>query len=149
MTTIQTLNLPMILEIFFLHRVLPKQNPRALVNELTRVGHPRTKGLDKADIYTYSNNIISNEGASKVFSHYKKLLAKPFVGVTTDGKKVEGLYKRQDEGAPVEAMTTAAESLLAGLNDNEREKVSYDIDAIEWYGFLSFPRAVARSRVDI
>ena len=104
--------------------------------------------MDKANIYTYSNNIISNEGASKVFSHYKKLIAKPFVGVTTDGKKVEGLYKRQDEGAPVEAMTKTAEALLARLSDKEREKVSYDIDAVEWYDFVSFTGQLGRCIAD-
>jgi hypothetical protein len=32
------------------------------------------------------------------------LLAKPFVGITTDGNKLKNVFKRKDEGAPVEDM---------------------------------------------
>jgi hypothetical protein len=71
---------------------------------LLTIGHPRTTGLDKVDIHTYSAKIIANEEASEVFQHYPVLIAKPFLGITTNGQKVPDLYKIQDEGAPVEGM---------------------------------------------
>ena len=67
------------------------------------VGHPRTKGLDKADVHVYSKNITSNAEASKVFEHYPKLIRVPFKGVTTDGTKLNDVYSPQS-GAPVKEM---------------------------------------------
>lgn len=81
--------------------------------------------------------------ASKVFSHYDKLLAVPFTGITTNGKKMERSFKRQNEGAPIQEMvrlctevlikTAIADEFLLALSADERDKVNHDIDAIEWY----------------
>ena len=47
----------------------------------------------------------------------------PFVGFTSDGTVVEGLYEyAEDEGAPVEEMVESAEALLVGLSAEERER---------------------------
>jgi hypothetical protein len=76
-----------------------------------KTGHPRTKGLDKADIHVYSKNITSNAEASKVFEHYPKLIRVPFTGITTNGTKLNGVYSPQS-GAPTNKMVFPCWTML-------------------------------------
>lgn len=56
----------------------------------------------------------------------------PFHGVTVDGALSPGLFALADQGAPVEAMASAAWALLEGLSDGERAQLCYRLDAPEW-----------------
>jgi hypothetical protein len=67
-------------------------------------GHPRIAGLDQTDLNTYSNKIASDPHVIRVFEKWKGELRKPFYGITTDGQRKEGIFKRADEGAPIEGM---------------------------------------------
>ncbi|MEV7976798.1 DUF3500 domain-containing protein [Streptomyces sp. NPDC086519] len=66
----------------------------------------------------------------------------PFVGVTTDGNPVPGLFELRDEGAPVAHAAQAARDYLAGLNTRQRAKAALPLDAVEWRmwsnAFLTF-----------
>ncbi|KAJ5686967.1 hypothetical protein N7536_009586 [Penicillium majusculum] len=95
-------------------------------------GHPRVIGLDKTDLETYSNNISSTEHVGAVFEQWKAQLNRPFFGITTDGHRKEGLFSRADEGAPIEAMVTAAREIQAVLSEEELDAVNYDIDSDSW-----------------
>lgn len=69
-------------------------------------GHPRIAGLDQTDIETYSNKIANDPHVIRVFEKWKGELKEPFYGITTDGQRKEGIFKRADEGAPVEEMVS-------------------------------------------
>lgn len=59
-------------------------------------------------------------------------LAKPFVGITADGKLVKDLYKIQSTGVSTKPVVAAAEALLKELSDEQRKKTLFPIDDVEW-----------------
>ena len=59
-------------------------------------------------------------------------LAEPFVGVTTDGNVVSGLYSIEATGVSTEPVKAAAESVLASLADEPRAITVYPVDDDEW-----------------
>lgn len=63
---------------------------------------------------------------------WEKLLKEPYKGVTNDGSVREGLFAAKDEGADVKSATKKAEELLSGLSEEQKKKVSYQINAREW-----------------
>jgi hypothetical protein len=69
--------------------------------------------------------------------------AEPFIGVTTDGSPVPGLFELADEGVPVAAVAQQARAYLAGLAADERAKAVLPLDAAEWRlwinAMLTFP----------
>jgi hypothetical protein len=69
-------------------------------------------------------------------ARWQEKLDTPFVGVTTDGSVVPGLYQRgnlPDEfAAPTEAMVQAAQKVLDALNEDQIANYIYPIDATEW-----------------
>ncbi len=69
--------------------------------------------------------------------------AEPFVGLTTDGTPMSGLFGFADEGLPVAAIAGAALAWLDALDADDRNAAQLPIDAIEWQhwinAFLIFP----------
>jgi hypothetical protein len=69
--------------------------------------------------------------------------AQPFVGVTTDGSAIPGLFELADEGAPAAAAAQEARAYLAGLAAEERARAVLPLEAAEWRlwinAFLTFP----------
>lgn len=69
--------------------------------------------------------------------------AQQFVGITTDGARLTGLYELVDEGLDAAPVVRAAKSYLAGLSGAERALASQPVDAVEWQhwinAFLTFP----------
>jgi hypothetical protein len=59
-------------------------------------------------------------------------LQQPFVGVTTDGTPIEGLFSLRPTGVSTRPIKDAADALLAALSDDQRATVRYDVDAPEW-----------------
>lgn len=59
-------------------------------------------------------------------------VAEPYKGITSDGNVRKGLYKLQDEGAPVKEATSAAEALLEVLDDKQKQILSQDIESDIW-----------------
>ncbi|KAJ5368565.1 uncharacterized protein N7496_008325 [Penicillium cataractarum] len=101
-------------------------------NFIPEPGHPRIDGLDQTDIETYSKKIASDPHVIQVFDKWKAELREPFYGITTDGRRKEGIFKRADEGAPVEEMVAAATELRALLSEQELRIASHDIDSDAW-----------------
>ena len=57
----------------------------------------------------------------------------PYVGVTTDGTAVEGLYAIDPErGASNAELVRAAQDFLAALTQEQRDKAMFAVDAPEW-----------------
>ena len=69
--------------------------------------------------------------------------AAPFVGLTTDGVPLRGLFELADDGLDGSAIVSAAGAYLAGLDPIERMAASVAVDAPEWQlwinAFLTFP----------
>jgi hypothetical protein len=59
-------------------------------------------------------------------------VAEPFVGITTDGVIVPGLFPVQPTGVSTGPMVDAAQSFLAALDADQRDTVTFPIDADEW-----------------
>ena len=62
----------------------------------------------------------------------RRQLEQPFVGVTTDGKPIEGLFRLQPTSVSTRPIKAAADALLAALSEEQRATVGYPVDAPEW-----------------
>ena len=58
--------------------------------------------------------------------------AEEFKGITADGDAREGLFEIAPTGVSTQPMINAAKAFLAALSADERAKVSFDIDSVEW-----------------
>ena len=58
--------------------------------------------------------------------------ATPFVGVTTDGNPIQGLYPITGEGESNSELVRAANEFLAVLTAEQRAKVMFSVDDSEW-----------------
>jgi hypothetical protein len=60
------------------------------------------------------------------------LAGAPFVGITTDGKALPGLFPLQPTGIPTATIVDAADAFLASLNHEQREAATRPLDTREW-----------------
>ena len=67
----------------------------------------------------------------------KEGLAEPFIGITTDGSVQEGIFTLHSTGVTTEPVRQAAHAFLASLDDNQREKTSFDVDDDEWRKWMN------------
>lgn len=69
--------------------------------------------------------------------------AEPFVGLTTDGRVVPGLFQLHDEGFDARPASAAAEAYLNGLGADHRARASSAMDGPDWQlwtnAFLTYP----------
>jgi hypothetical protein len=56
----------------------------------------------------------------------------PFVGITTDGEPVKGLYSLQSTGISTAPISNAINVFLDTLDSEQKETVQFDADDIEW-----------------
>ncbi|RBY75457.1 hypothetical protein DQ238_19615 [Geodermatophilus sp. TF02-6] len=99
--------------------------------------HPRLAEVRGMDPYTYGELAKKpSTFTGGLVEGWTPLYENPFRGVTEDGVLREGLYPlepaRSGEEAPVEAMVAAATDLLAALSDDDRARVAFPVDAVEW-----------------
>ena len=99
--------------------------------------HPRLAEVRGLDPYTYGESAREpGTFTGGLVEGWTPLYRAPFRGVTEDGTLREGLYPlepaRPGEEAPVEAMVAAAEDLLSVLDGEDRERITFDVDAVEW-----------------
>lgn len=103
--------------------------------------HPRVAKLRGLDARSYAEAAKHDSFAGPMIEGWKKLYPKPFVGVTSDGTIRKGLYPLSHaspgEEAPTSDMVTAAEKLLALLTTDQRERLSYAVDAIQWQSWAN------------
>src|SRR6478752_3615364 len=97
---------------------------------------PRLAELRGLTVREYAEYAKTDPFAGPMIAGWAKLYPEPFVGVTTDGVVLDGLYRLDDvrpgEEAPTKEMVVAAEALLDTLDDAGRGRVSYPVDAHEW-----------------
>jgi hypothetical protein len=99
--------------------------------------HPRLAEVRGLDPYTYGESAREpGTFTGGLVEGWTPLYRAPFRGVTEDGTLREGLYPlapaEPGEEAPVPAMVTAAQDLLAALSPADRARISFDVDAVEW-----------------
>jgi hypothetical protein len=99
--------------------------------------HPRLAEVRGMDPYTYRGHARTpGTFTGGLVEGWTPLYLAPFRGVTEDGVLREGLYPlepaRSGEEAPVEAMVAAANDLLAALSADDRARVAFPVDAVEW-----------------
>jgi hypothetical protein len=62
----------------------------------------------------------------------QEMLANPFVGITTDGKPVPGLFSLRKTGISVQPIIDATGRFLATLNPEQRKAATFGIDDKAW-----------------
>ena len=55
-----------------------------------------------------------------------------FKGLTTEGDVIPGLYTLQNTGLSTASIKEAADAFLAGLDPNQRQEASFDLDSDAW-----------------
>src|SRR6478752_8088327 len=97
---------------------------------------PRLAELRGLTVREYAEYAKTDPFAGPMIAGWAKLYPEPFVGVTTDGVVLDGLYRLDDvrpgEEAPTKEMVVAAEALLATLDPVGRARICYPVDAHEW-----------------
>ncbi|KAF2196372.1 hypothetical protein GQ43DRAFT_260916 [Delitschia confertaspora ATCC 74209] len=96
---------------------------------------PRFTTAKEHDVYQYANHFKTNHAPPWLFEltqAWEKLYNEPYKGLTTDGTVQEGLFTVQDEDLPISNIVSAANSLLSELNDSQKSKLKYPINAREW-----------------
>ncbi|KAF1961649.1 hypothetical protein CC80DRAFT_488102 [Byssothecium circinans] len=96
---------------------------------------PRFTTAAKQDVYEYVKFFNDNHAPPWLYDltqAWAKLYAEPFKGVTSDGNVREGLFEARDEGVDIEGVVKKAEEFLGNLNEEQRKKVSYPVNAKEW-----------------
>ncbi len=103
--------------------------------------HPRVADIRGLDAREYAQAATTDSFAGPMIEGWKKLYPRPFVGITSDGQRREGLYPlvpaRTGEEAPTAEMVAAAEKLLAILAPGQAAKLSYPVDAPEWQSWAN------------
>jgi hypothetical protein len=99
--------------------------------------HPRLAGVRGLDAYAYREHARTpGTFTGGLVEGWTPLYLDEFRGVTENGTLREGLYPltraEPGEEAPVAAMVAAAEDLLAALDDDGRQRISFAVDAPEW-----------------
>ncbi len=97
----------------------------------------RLSGIRAADPYEYRELAKLDAFTGGLIRNWVPLYPAPFVGITTDGRVIPGLFPIDapvpaDEAAPTAAMTAAADFLLETLTPEEAERIRYPVDAVEW-----------------
>ena len=102
---------------------------------LPDLSSPRFTSAAKQNTYEYAKCMQDNRAPPWLYDLTKvweKLLAEPYNGITSDGDVREGLYQSKDEGADVDGAVKKAEELLGELDDGQKKKIAYPINAREW-----------------
>jgi hypothetical protein len=99
--------------------------------------HPRLAEVRGMDPHTYGDfSRAPGTFTGGLVEGWTPLYKNEFRGVTEDGVLREGLHPlepaRPGEEAPVAAMVVAADDLLSVLDDGQRARVSFGVDAVEW-----------------
>ncbi|KAJ9639556.1 hypothetical protein H2199_006591 [Coniosporium tulheliwenetii] len=91
-------------------------------------GHPRIKGIEHCNALEWCESRRQIEAPAWLINRLAAAnLEKPYKGFTSNGHVEEGVYHyAEDEGAPVEAMTEAAEALLGLLSAKQRKETQFE-----------------------
>ena len=92
---------------------------------------PRVLGIHERDAYAHADRMMNSPRGKDFVAWRLARLAEPFVGITCDGHRREGLFHRADEGAPTAAMVAAARALFAAASAEEEALIRHLLDPPE------------------
>jgi hypothetical protein len=117
---------------------------------LLPIDSPRIVNARGLDPFEYAKPILKRPDARFLIDSWMALYAKPFKGITTDGVIQEDLFHLVDEGLDTQSVVKAGEALLICLNEEERRKIQYPINAHEWRSWYNpeFPMNSHGLRLD-
>lgn len=72
------------------------------------------------------------DGIKRMLETAQAALAQPFMGISTDGKPIPGLFPLQQTGSPTAPITQAAEAFLAALTPQQRTEALFPLDSDVW-----------------
>jgi hypothetical protein len=102
---------------------------------LPDLAQPRFTNMSKQSTREYSEEFKQYgrpPWLHALWLHWRELFKEPYKGISTDGKIIPDLFPIQDEGMPIESITSAANKLLSLLSPTQTETLSYHIDSPEW-----------------
>ncbi|HWC80377.1 MAG TPA: DUF3500 domain-containing protein [Pseudonocardiaceae bacterium] len=103
---------------------------------LFRPDSPRITGLQGLDAYAYREAAKRDPFTGGLIRGWKPLQRQEFRGITENGTLHPEVHPftpaRPGERAPVEPMVAAARALLDTLDTDNRAKLSYPVDSVEW-----------------
>src|SRR5262245_42468933 len=91
----------------------------------------RPAGLPVLDGVLYGAPLLPEAPAYELSAPLRNV-TQPYVGLTTDGTPVRGLYPLAETGANHKAAVDAARGFLASLSDSERMCTQLSLDSDEW-----------------
>jgi uncharacterized protein DUF3500 len=77
----------------------------------------------------------------------RRAIAEPFVGLTTDGRPVSGLFPLRPTGVSTEPVRQAAEAFVASLDSEQRKQATFAVDDPLWRGWSNIHCFVMRHGV--
>jgi len=100
---------------------------------LPTLDNPRIAAMHGSNVHEHGEHGLAIPFVQDLlFKPWEMLYQQPFVGVTTEGKQIPGLFALDPNGAPTEAMSAAATRLLAEVSAEERAALVLPVDAREW-----------------
>jgi hypothetical protein len=92
-----------------------------------------------------SGRVVSDPPPQHLLTKWSAALAEPFVGVTEDGHKVEGLFPIRRTGVSTEPVRRAVQAYLDGLTPEQRAAGTFAIDSErEWRSWSNYSVRVLR-----
>ena len=75
---------------------------------------------------------IQGERPRGLFGNWRRLLAEPFRGLTTDGTPREDLFGPQSDGAPTAAVAGAVNALMGMLTPERKSSMHFPVESDQW-----------------
>src|SRR3954447_12943862 len=95
---------------------------------------PKYYGLGLRDRPPNPSRVLTPAAQERFKGRFDAIAAaarEPFTGLTTDGNVVPGLFPLQATGVSTAPIVEAALNLLGRLTPEQKQTVSFDLDAIE------------------
>ncbi len=120
---------------------MPNQHSRLTKTQFT----PLICFLLVVGVLVFGNKSLSQQPSGDRSERFRRMsreaeergLAQPFKGVTTDGNVVKGLFPSRSTGVSTAPVCKAAETLLATLTSEQREKTMFSVDDAEWRKWMN------------
>lgn len=99
---------------------------------------PRIAGITPLDARAWAERTLRNPRAAALFGAWEERYQREaFVGISTDGTPVTGLFPLRPEGAPTDAMIAAVERVLACCTPDERTRLVHAVDDRAFRGWMN------------
>src|SRR5438105_11857168 len=72
--------------------------------------------------------VLAQESNQRIMAAAEAAIAEPFVGLTTGGDIIPGLYSIQSTGSSTQPIVETAQALLAALAPDEAARLRFDVD---------------------